>query len=103
MNRRTLARAALLVTIATPLPTLAGDKELGRHLSSECVACHQLSGRVVAGVPAIVGIDQASFKAMMESYRKKERPNQVMQSIAAKFSDEEIAALAAFFESARKK
>jgi cytochrome c553 len=75
----------------------AGDKELGKHLSSECVSCHQLSGRVVAGVPAIVGIDQESFRAMMESYRRKERPNQVMQSIAAKFTDEEIAALAAFF------
>jgi cytochrome c553 len=81
----------------------AGDKELGKHLSSECVACHQLTGRVVAGVPAIVGIDQPSFTAMMESYRKKERPNQVMQSIAAKFSDEEVAALAAFFESVKKK
>lgn len=89
--------------IAATSPAEAADKELGRHLSSECVACHQISGRVVAGVPAIVGMDQESFKAMMESYRKKERQNQVMQSIAAKFSDEEIAALAAFFEAARKK
>ncbi|MGL4242333.1 MAG: c-type cytochrome [Beijerinckiaceae bacterium] len=97
---RILALAAAL----TAAPALAsGDKELGKHLSSECVSCHQLTGRVVAGVPAIVGIDQESFKAMMESYRKKERPNQVMQSIAAKFNDEEIAALAAFFESVRKK
>jgi cytochrome c553 len=40
---------------------------------------------------------------MMESYRKKERPNQVMQTIAAKFNDEEVAALAAFFESVKKK
>jgi cytochrome c553 len=82
---------------------LAGDKELGRHLSSECVACHQLSGRVVGGVPAIVGIDQPSFVAMMNSYREKVRPNQVMQTIAEKFSEEEIAALAAFFESVKKK
>ncbi len=81
----------------------AADKELGRHLSSECVACHQLSGRVVAGVPAIVGIDQPSFTALMNAYKAKERPNQAMQSIAAKFSDDEIAALAAFFESAKKK
>jgi cytochrome c553 len=81
----------------------AADRELGRHLSSECVACHQLSGRVVAGVPAIVGIDQPTFTVLMNAYKAKERPNQVMQSIAARFSDEEIAALAAFFESVRKK
>jgi cytochrome c len=81
----------------------AGDRELGRHLSSECVACHQLSGRVTAGVPAIIGIDQTSFTAMMNAYKAKERPNQVMQSIAGKFGDEEIAALAVFFESLKKK
>jgi cytochrome c553 len=103
MDPRMLARAAAFAAMALQAAAKAADKELGRHLSSECVACHQLSGRVVAGVPAIVGIDQPSFKAMMDSDRRKERPNQVMQSIAAKFSDEEIAALAAFFESARKK
>jgi cytochrome c553 len=92
-----VAAAAMVV------PAQAADKELGKHLSSECTACHQLSGRVVGGVPAIIGIDQASFKAMMESYRKKERENEVMRSIAAKFSDEEIAALAAYFESVKKR
>jgi cytochrome c553 len=98
-------RALLFLTAAVLLTATAhaGDKELGKHLSSECTACHQLSGRVVGGVPAIIGIDQASFTAMMESYRKKERENEVMRSIAAKFSDEEIAALAAFFESVKKK
>jgi cytochrome c553 len=99
-----MMRAVAIVAAALAASAAhAGDKELGKHLSSECVACHQLSGRVVAGVPAIVGIDTASFVAMMESYRKKERPNQVMQSIAAKFSDEEIAALAAYFESVKKR
>ena len=80
-----------------------GDRALGQHLSSECVTCHQLSGRVVAGVPAIVAMDPESFVAMMDSYRKKERNNQVMQSIAAKFSDDEIAALAVFFASLKKR
>jgi cytochrome c553 len=96
-------RAAVITAMLMSGPAAAGDRELGRHLSSECVSCHQLSGRVVAGVPAIVGMDRPSFTAMMDSYRRKERPNQVMQTIAGKFSDEEIAALAAFFESARKK
>jgi cytochrome c553 len=81
----------------------AGDRALGEYLGSECVTCHQLSGRVVGGVPAIVGLDAGSFIALMESYRKKERPNQVMQTIAAKFSNEEIAALAAYFGSIKPK
>jgi cytochrome c553 len=96
--------AALLAACLASAPALAsGDRELGKHLSSECVACHQLSGRVVAGVPAIIGIDPPSFTALMLSYRTKERPNAVMQAIAAKFNDEEIAALAAYFASLKKK
>lgn len=74
-----------------------GDAALGEYLSSTCVTCHQLSGRVTGGVPAIVGWPDEQFVAVMDSYRKKERDNQVMQSIAAGLSNEDIAALAAFF------
>jgi cytochrome c553 len=80
-----------------------GDKALGEYLSGECVTCHQLSGKAVGAIPPIVGVDAASFVALMSAYRKKERENLMMQTIAAKFSDEEIAALAAYFESVKPK
>jgi cytochrome c553 len=80
-----------------------GDKALGEYLSGECVTCHQLSGKAVGAIPPIVGVDAESFFALMNAYRKKERENLVMQTIAAKFSDEEIAALAAYFESVKPK
>ncbi|MCA3585121.1 MAG: hypothetical protein IOD03_15695 [Methylocystis sp.] len=80
-----------------------GDRAFGEYLSSECVTCHQISGRVVGGVPAIVGIEAESFVALMESYKNKVRENQVMQTIASKFNDEEIAALAVYFESVKPK
>ncbi len=35
----------------------------------------------------------------MEDYRQKRRDNQAMQTIAARLSDQEIAALAAYFAS----
>lgn len=78
-----------------------GDKALGEYLSAECVTCHQLSGKAVGAIPPIVGVDAGSFTVLMNAYRKKERENQVMQTIAVKFSDEEIAALAAYFESVK--
>jgi cytochrome c553 len=80
-----------------------GDKALGEYLGAECVTCHQLSGKAVGAIPPIVGVDAESLAALMNAYRKKERENQVMQTIAAKFSDEEIAALAAYFESIKPK
>ena len=73
-----------------------GDKALGEYLSSECVTCHQLSGRF-QGIPPIIGWPEASFVEIMNEYRDKRRNNPVMQTIVAKFSKEEVAALAAYF------
>ena len=76
----------------------AGDKAFGQYLSSECVTCHQASGRF-DGIPSIGGWPEASFVEIMKQYRTKERPNPVMQTIAGKLTEEEIAALAAYFGS----
>jgi cytochrome c553 len=73
-----------------------GDRELGEYLSAECVTCHQLSG-AYQGIPPIIGWPEESFFETMMAYKTKERDNPVMQNIAVKFSEEEIAALAAYF------
>ena len=74
-----------------------GDPALGAYLSSECVACHQASGIQIGGIPAIVGWPQDQFVAVMKSYRDGHRDNPVMYNVAARLTDEEIAALAAHF------
>jgi cytochrome c len=74
----------------------AADLALGRHLAGECVTCHPRDSRN-AGIPPIVGWPADQFVAVLKSYRAKERPNPVMQSIASSLSEEEMAALAAYF------
>lgn len=74
----------------------AGDRAFGEHLSGECAGCHQATGRS-SGIPPIVGWPEESFVAVMNAYRLKQRPNPVMQTIAGRLSDDEIAALAAYF------
>ena len=76
----------------------AGDRALGEYLSSECVTCHQRTGRF-AGIPPIVGWPEETFVAVMNEYKLKSRDNRVMQMLAGRLSDEEIAALAAYFGS----
>lgn len=80
-----------------PKEASKGDRELGQHLSSLCVTCHQITGQATGGVPPIVAWPEDQFIAVMQSYRAKDRDNQVMQSIATPLSDEDIAALAAYF------
>ena len=96
-------RGILIALLALAAPALAsGDREFGQHLSGECVTCHLTSGKPVGAIPPITGYPEDQFVAVMDSYRKKERDNQVMQVIAGKLRDDEIAALAAFFASLPK-
>jgi cytochrome c len=76
----------------------AGDAALGEYLSSECVTCHQASGHVTGGVPSITAWPEDQFVAVLTAYKSKLRDNPTMQTIAGRLSDEDIAALAAYFE-----
>lgn len=76
---------------------LQGDPEYGEYLSSECKTCHQTSGSD-DGIPSIVFWPEETFVTAMHAYKDKVRPNQVMQMIAGRLSNEEIAALAAYFK-----
>ena len=102
IGRRTAIRLvlALAAGLASVPAEAQGDRALGEYLSSECVTCHQLTGRH-QGIPPIVGWPEPSFVEIMEEYRSKKRSNPVMQTIAGKFSKDEVAALAAYFGSVR--
>lgn len=75
-----------------------GDRAFGEYLSSECVTCHR-AGATDAQIPAIQGMDEDALIEIMNLYRSKEWENPTMQTIAGRLSDEEIAALAAYFSS----
>jgi cytochrome c553 len=89
---------ALTAAMWMPAGATAADKAFGEYLSSECVTCHQLSGRY-EGIPPIVGWPEPIFIEAMQDYRQKKRDNPIMQTVADRLSPEEIAALAAYFGS----
>jgi cytochrome c553 len=74
----------------------ATDIELGRYLSTECITCHGSAHRH-SQIPDIFGHAEGAFEQVLKAYRDKRLDNQVMQTVAARLTDEEIAALAAFF------
>ena len=73
-----------------------GEPEYGEYLSSECTTCHQSDGGD-DGIPSIVYWPEEDFVVAMHAYKRKLRPHPVMQMMAGRLSDEEIAALAAYF------
>ena len=76
---------------------IQGDPEYGEYLGSECITCHQTSG-TNDGIPGITGWPTEDFVVAMHAYKQKLRPHPVMQMMAGRLSDEEIAALAAYFK-----
>lgn len=105
--RRRLVRAAVLTAAVAGLagaPTTSsrasGDSALGQYLSSECVTCHQLSGRF-DGIPPIMGWPEEAFVEIMNEYKLNKRSHPVMQIIAGRLSPEEISALAAYFRNVK--
>ncbi len=75
---------------------LQGDPEYGAYLSGECTTCHQAAGGD-AGIPSIVLWPEDDFVVAMHAYKNQKRIHPVMQMIAGRLGDEEIAALAAYF------
>lgn len=76
---------------------LEGDPEFGEYLSGECVTCHRLSGDS-DGIPSIVNWPKENFIHALYEYKNDLRKNPVMQTMSKRLSDEEMAALAAYFK-----
>lgn len=93
--RRILAAGSVAAATAAP-SALAADVEFGRYLSSECTTCHG-SANKGGGIPDIAGMEETTFAEVVKAYRDKRMPNPVMQTVASRLKDDEIAALAAYF------
>ncbi|QGX99875.1 c-type cytochrome [Roseovarius faecimaris] len=76
---------------------LEGDPEYGEYLATECLTCHQADGSA-EGIPSITRWPVDDFVIAMHAYKRKLRPHPVMQMMAGRLNDEEIAALAAYFK-----
>ena len=87
----------LEISLDPSVLSIVGDPEYGEYLSSECLTCHQSNG-TNDGIPAITAWPTKEFAIAMLAYKQKLRPHPVMQMMAGRLSDEEIAALAAYFK-----
>ena len=85
------------ITLDPSILVLVGDPEYGEYLSSDCITCHQRNGNN-NGIPGITAWPTEEFVIAMHAYKQKLKPHPVMQMMAGRLSDEEIAALAAYFK-----
>jgi cytochrome c553 len=70
---------------------------LGRHLAQECASCHGAGSS--SAIPPLAGRDAVSLVQALEAYRRGERTNPAMVSVAQSLDDQQIRALALYFAS----
>ena len=88
--------------MSLPASAAADDLiEYGKHLSGECTTCHRNGAN--ERIPPIFGWPTDAFIAVMESYKKGERDNKAMVSVAKSLDAEQIKALAAYFATIKPK
>jgi cytochrome c len=101
MNVRSTIAAGVTMATLMPAPSRGQDVEFGRYLANECMTCHR-SATGGGGIPNIFGMAAPRFTTLIKAYRDKELPNPVMQNIAGRLKDDEIAALAAYFAATKQ-
>jgi cytochrome c553 len=108
-NRYALLAAglALAAAFAAQAQTPAGSAERGKQLTYTCQGCHGVTGYKNAyptySVPKITGQSAEYIAASLLEYRKGARKHPTMQAQAQSFSEQDIADIAAYLSSLKKK
>ena len=87
--------ADALSTEAVAILARDTDPAYGEWLARECTGCHKPGAD--AGIPPISGMEAGAFVTALLGYRDGSRAHQVMQTMAGRLTDDDIAALAAHF------
>ncbi|MFJ4290379.1 c-type cytochrome [Cupriavidus sp. NPDC089707] len=84
-------------------PAAAPTAQHARIHAAACTSCHGPSGRAPEGstIPSLAGRQQAELLAQMQAFRSGARPATVMHQIAKGYTDEQLAAIAAWFANVR--
>ena len=85
-----------MLALALAVPAHAASPAVPPGASS-CSGCHATSATVATPVPRLAGRDPAEIVAAMQAFRTGQRPATVMDRIAKGFSDDEVAAIAAWY------
>jgi cytochrome c553 len=69
--------------------------------ASSCSGCHAASAAVDTPVPRLAGLPAARIVGDMRAFRSGQRPGTIMPRLSKGFSDDEIAAIAAWYAAQR--
>lgn len=95
-----MAQASALLAFAgwTQVQAQPMDALQIRSLAASCAACHGTQGMAQSGMPSLAGMGKEALLQKMLAFKTGKQPDAtLMPQIAKGYSDEQLAALAAYF------
>lgn len=89
--------AAILALGLAGTAQAAGDAAAGEAKAKGCVGCHGADGKGKGNNPPIAGKDEASFVKAMADYKSGAKKHSMMNMLAKKLNDQDMADLAAYY------
>ena len=103
MKKTLLIATLLALSGAVGAAHAAADAAAGKIKAGGCAGCHGQNGEGTGPNPALAGMAEAKFIAAMKDYKSGKRANPVMKSFATPLTDADVANLAAYYASLKKK
>ena len=100
MTKAWLVAAATILALGLAGTAQAGgDAAAGEAKAKSCAGCHGADGKGKASNPPIAGMDEAAFLASMADYKTGVKKHAMMNMLAKKLNDQDVANLAAYYAS----
>jgi cytochrome c553 len=102
MMKRTWAAMMVTGVLVSGMAAAAGNPEAGATKSAVCAACHGANGNSVNPEwPSLAGLGADYIVAQLTNFKEGKRANPIMMPNAMALSPEDMADLAAYFNSQR--
>ena len=103
-----MKRTLLIIGVAVLLGVVGaaqagGNAQAGKNKAATCAGCHGANGEGIAPNPALAGKKEDQIIQAMKDYKSGKRANPVMKTFASQVNDQEVADLAAYYASLKKK
>lgn len=90
------AVAGLLVAVSGTAHA-TGSADDGKTKAAQCAACHGTDGKGGGPNPPVIALDAAKFVAAMNDYKSGKRKHPMMEMLAKKLNDQDMADLASYY------
>lgn len=103
MKRRLLIVGVVALLGVVGAAQAGGNAQAGKNKAATCAGCHGANGEGIAPNPALAGKNEDQIIQAMKDYKSGKRANPVMKTFAGQVNDQDVADLAAYYASLKKK